>query len=31
MVIDRLRDPDTAVGAADELVAFVGQQDEEGA
>ena len=31
MVIDRLRDPDTAVEAADELVAFVGQQDEEGA
>ena len=31
MIIDRLRDPDAAVEAADELVAFVGRQDEEGA
>jgi hypothetical protein len=31
LIIDRLRDPEAAVGAADELVAFVGQQDEEGA
>jgi DNA primase len=31
MVIDRLRDPEAAVGAADELVAFVGTQGEEGA
>ena len=30
-VIDRLQDPDAAVGAADELVAFVGTQGEEGA
>ncbi len=31
MVIDRLRDPQAAVEAANELVAFVGRQDEEGA
>ena len=31
LIIDRLRDPEAAVEAADELVAFVGQQDEEGA
>lgn len=31
MVIDRLRDPNAAVDAASELVAFVGQQGEEGA
>jgi DNA primase len=30
LVIDRLRDPEAAVEAADELVAFVGRQDEEG-
>jgi DNA primase len=30
LVIDRLRDPQAAVEAADELVAFVGRQDEEG-
>jgi DNA primase len=31
LVIDRLRDPEAAVGAANELVAFVGELDEEGA
>jgi DNA primase len=31
LIIDRLRDPEAAVEAASELVAFVGQQDEEGA
>lgn len=30
-IVDRLRDPDAAVAAADELVAFVGAQGEEGA
>ena len=30
-IIDRLRDPDAAVVAADEVVAFGGQQGEEGA
>jgi len=30
-IVDRLRDPDVAVAAADELVAFVGTQGEEGA
>jgi hypothetical protein len=31
MVVDRLRDPERAADAADELVAFVGQPGEEGA
>jgi DNA primase len=31
MIVDRLRDPDRAADAADELVAFVGQPGEEGA
>ncbi len=31
MVVDRLRDPNAAVAAADELVAFVGTKGEEGA
>jgi hypothetical protein len=30
LTAERLQDPDTAAGAADELVAFVGQQGEEG-
>ena len=30
LVVERLQDPDTAAEAADELVAFVGQQGEEG-
>ena len=31
LLVDRLRDPDAAVVAADDLVAFVGRQGEEGA
>ena len=30
LAAERLQDPDTAAGAADELVAFIGQQGEEG-
>ena len=30
LVAERLQDPDTATEAADELVAFVGQEGEEG-
>ena len=31
LIVDRLRDPEGAVPAADELVSFIGTQGEEGA